>query len=49
MRTGFAVGSFAACDRFVTGRLRGPGRRSMCVGRGVARVRGRRQYDYIGL
>ena len=33
-RIAFAVGSFAACDRFVTGRLR-PGRRSMCVGRGV--------------
>ena len=39
LRTGFTLGSFAACDRFVTGRLR-PGRRSMCVGRGVAYVGG---------
>ena len=47
LRTGFTVGSFAACDRFVTGRLR-PGE-TVYVCRAMSRVRGRRQYDYVWL
>ena len=47
LRTGFTVGSFAACDRLVTGRLR-PGE-TVYVCRARSRVRGRRQYDYVWL
>ena len=47
LRTGFTLGSFAACDRFVTGRLR-PGE-TVYVCRARSRVRGRRQYDYVWL
>ena len=47
LRTGFTVGSFAACDRFVAGRLR-PGE-TVYVCRARSRVRGRRQYDYVWL
>ena len=47
LRTGFTLGSFAACDRFVTGRLRHG--ETVYVCRARSRVRGRRQYDYVWL